>query len=87
MTGPGTNSRQNILVRIMAPTYLLFFMSYPKPVSFTEFLMDYCNYDDIVGTILITDLKLLHFKLSKSGQTLILGKTSFPRSGHIIYQR
>ena len=30
----------------------------------------------------ITDKKLLHFKLSKSGQTLCVDKTCFPRPGH-----
>ena len=52
------------------------------PVSFIEFLMDFCIYDDIVDTIQITDNKLLHFKLPKSGQILRVDKTCFPRPGH-----
>ena len=35
-------------------------------------------------TIQITDKKLLHSKLSESGQILHVDKTSFPRPGHII---
>ena len=47
--------------------------------------MDLCiaMYDDIVDTIVITDKKLLHFKLSKSGQILCVDKTGFPRPSHI----
>ena len=45
--------------------------------------MDLCIYDDILDTILITDKKLLHFKLSKSGHILHVDKTDFPRPGHI----
>ena len=40
-------------------------------------------YDDILDTIQITEKKLLHFKLSKSGQILRVDKTSFPRPRHI----
>ena len=60
-------------------------MCYPKSVSFIEFLMDFCTYGhgDIVDTIWITDKKLLHFKLSKSGQILRVDKTGFPRPDHI----
>ena len=36
-------------------TYLLFCMSYPKSVSFIEFLMDFCIYDDILDTLWSTD--------------------------------
>ena len=57
-------------------------MSCPKAVSFIEFLMDFCIYDDILNAIWITDKKLLHFKLSKSGQILCVDKISFPRPGH-----
>ena len=49
-------------------TYLLFCICYLKSVSFIEFLMDLCIYDDILDAIRIADKKLLHFKLSKSGQ-------------------
>ena len=62
-------------------TYLLFCMHYPKSGIFIEFLMDFCICDDIVHTIRITD-KLLHIKLSKSGQILCIDKTGFPRPGH-----
>ena len=48
-------------VHIMAP--ILFYMCYPKSVSFIKFLMDFCIYDDILDTRWITDKKLLHFKL------------------------
>ena len=59
-------------------------MSYPKSVSFIEFLMDFCIYDVILDTILITDETLLHYELSKSGQILLVDKTGFPRPGHIL---
>ena len=58
-------------------------MCYPNSVNLIEFLMDFCIYDDILDTILITDKKLLHFKLSKSGHILCVDKTCFPRAGHI----
>ena len=45
-------------------------MCYLNSVSFIELLMDFFIYDDISDTIWITDKKLLHFKLSKSGQIL-----------------
>ena len=45
--------------------------------------MDLCIYNEILDLILITDKKLLHFKLSKSGQILRVDKTCFPRPGHI----
>ena len=44
--------------------------------------MDLCIYNEILDMILITDKKLLHFKLSKSGQMLRVDKTCFPRLGH-----
>ena len=58
-------------------------MCYPKSVNFIEFLMGFCIYDDILDTIQITDKKLLHFKLSKSGQILRVDKTCFFRCHHI----
>ena len=64
--------------------YLLFRMCYPESVDFIEFLMDFCIYDDILDMIQITDKKLLHFKLSKSGKILHVDKTCFPRPGHIF---
>ena len=36
-----------------------------------------------VDTMLITDKKSLHFKLSKSSQIFHVNKTSFPRLSHI----
>ena len=66
-------------------TYLLFCMCNPKSVNFIEFLIDFCINDDILDTILITDIKLLHFKLSKSGQILRVDKTGYPRPGHKSY--
>ena len=44
--------------------------------------MDLCIYDDILDALWITDIKLLQFKLSKSGQILHVDKTCFPRPGH-----
>ena len=44
--------------------------------------MDFGTYVDILDTIWITDKKLLHFILSKSGQILCVDKTSFSRPGH-----
>ena len=64
--------------------YLLFGMCYPKSVNFIEFLMDFCICDGILDMMHITDITLLHFKLTKSGQILCVGKTCFPRPGHIL---
>ena len=64
-------------------TYLLFCMRYPTSVSFIEFLMDFWIHDEIVDTIRITDKKLLHFELSKSGQILHVDKIGFPKPSHI----
>ena len=38
-------------------TYLLFYLCYQKSVSFIEFFMDFCIYDDILDTIQFTDKK------------------------------
>ena len=65
--------------------YLLFCMWYPKSVSFVTFFMDFCIHGDILDTVLITDKKLLHFKVSKSGQILHVDKTGFPRPDHIYF--
>ena len=62
-------------------------MYYPKSVSFIDFLMDLCMYDDILDAVWITDKKLLHFKLSKSGQILCIDKTCFPWPGHICIKK
>ena len=35
----------------------------------------------------ITDKKLLHFKLSKLGQTLQVDKTCFPTPSHVCFAR
>ena len=84
VTGPGKTgliyTKYNCLYYV---TYLLFCMRYPKSVNFIKFLMDFCMYDDILDTIQLTDKKLLHFKLSKSGQILRVDKTCFPRPSHI----
>ena len=66
-------------------TYLQFCVYYPESVSFIEFLMDLCTYDEILNVIQITDKKLLQFKVSNSGQILHVDKTCFPRPGHIFY--
>ena len=60
-------------------------MSYVKSVSFIEFLMDYCTYDDILDNIWITD-KSYCILISKAGQILHIDKTGFPRPGHIYMQ-
>ena len=84
MTGPGkTGLIYTKYTCLYYGTYLLFCMCYPKSVNFIEFLMDFCIYDDILGTIMVIDKRLLHFKLSKSGQILRVDKTYFPRPGHI----
>ena len=46
---------QNTLVHIIPPIYLLFCMSYSKSVTFIEFLMGFCMYDDMFDIIQITD--------------------------------
>ena len=63
--------------------YVQFCVCYAHSVSFIEFLMDFCICDDIFNLIWITDKMLLHFKLSKSGQTLCVDKTCFP--GPVTY--
>ena len=63
--------------------YLLFCICYPRSVNFIEFLIDFSIYEDILDMLQIIDKKLLHFKLSKSGQILHVDKTCFPRPGHI----
>ena len=46
--------------------------------------MDLCIYDVTLDMIQIAHKKLLHVKLSKSGQTLRVDKTCFPRPSHIL---
>ena len=58
-----------------------------KSVSFIEFLMDLCIYDEILNAIRVTDKKLLHFKLSKSSPISRVDKACFPRCGNIYSQR
>ena len=83
VTGPGkTGLIYTKYTCLYNSTYLLFCICYPKSVSFSEFLMDLCIYDDILDAIQIADKTLLHFKLSKSGQILHVDKTSFARPGH-----
>ena len=67
------------------PTNRVCHKQYCILVLLIKFLMDLCiaMYDDIVDTIVITDEKLLHFKLSRSGQILRIDKTSFPLPSHI----
>ena len=67
--------------------YLLFCMCYSNAVTFIEFLMDFCTYTDISDTIQIMGKKLLHFKLSKSGQIICVDKTGCPRPSHIFSKR
>ena len=45
--------------------------------------MDFYMHDDILDAICNTDKKILHFKLSKSGQSLHVDKTGFSRPGLI----
>ena len=84
VTGPGkTGLIYTKYMCLYYGTYLQFCTCYPKSVSFIDFLMDLCIYDDILDVIWITAKKLLHFKLSKSGQILRIDKTCFPRPSHI----
>ena len=84
MTGPGkTGLIYTKYTCLYYGKYLLFCICYPKSVSFIEFLMKLCIYDDIFDAIQITDKKLLHFKLSKSSNILHVDKTCFPRPSHI----
>ena len=48
-------STENTLVYLYYGMYLLFCLCYSKAVSFIEFLIDICNYDDILDKIWITD--------------------------------
>ena len=48
-------STQNTLVYNYYDTYLLFYMCSLNSVSFIDFLMDFCIYDDILDMIQITD--------------------------------
>ena len=86
MTGPGKQvlSTQNTLVCIMA--YIPCSVCAIQSVGFIKYLMDFCIYDDIIDIIRITDKKLIHFKLSESGQILHVDNTSFPMQArsHII---
>ena len=52
-------------------------MGYPKSVSFIKFVMDFYTCDNTLDTIWITDIKLLHFQVSKSGHILSADKTGF----------
>ena len=45
--------------------------------------MELCIYDDVFDTIQISNEKLLHFKLSKSGQNLCVDKIAFSGPGHM----
>ena len=84
MTGPGkTGLIYTKYTCLYYGMYFLFCMCYPASVNFIEFHMDFYIYDDILDMMQITDKKLLHFKLSKSGQILCVDKTCFPRPGHI----
>ena len=57
-------------------------MCYTKSISFGEFLMECCTYDEGFVTILIKDLKLLHYQVPKLGQVLHVDKTGFLRPGN-----
>ena len=84
VTGPGkTGLIYTKYTCLYYGMYLLFCMCYPKSVNCIKFLIDCCIYDDILDMIEMTDKKLLHVKLSKSGQILHVDKTCFPRPGHI----
>ena len=84
VTGPGkTGLIYTKYTCLYYGTYLLFCKFYLKFVNFIEFLMAFCIYDDILDMIQIPDKALLHCKFSKSGEILRVGKTCFPRPGHI----
>ena len=59
VTGPGNTGLIFICTKylacIMAPISSSIIMCYTKSVSFIEFLMDFCIYDDILGKIQNTD--------------------------------
>ena len=57
VTRPGKQalSTQNTLVCIMARISCSVCAIYPQSVSFIEFLMDFCTYNDILDTIWITE--------------------------------
>ena len=62
VTGPGkTGLIYTKCTCLYYGTYLLFYMCYPKSVCIIEFLMDFCTYDDILNTVLITDKNVITF--------------------------
>ena len=61
----------------------MFCMCYANAVSFIEFLMYFCLTWENVDTLLITDRKLLHCKLSNLCKILCVDKTGFLRPAHI----
>ena len=84
VTGPGkTGLIYTKYTCLRYGIYLLFCVCYGKAVSCIEFLMGFCIYDDIMDTILITDWKLLHVKLSKLGKIYALITLVF--SGLVTY--
>ena len=60
-------------------------MYYSKSVDCIAFLIiDFCINDGSCDMIHITDKKLLHFKLSKSGQILRVDKTCFSKPSQYV---
>ena len=85
VTGPGLRKQvlsTKILVHIMAPMYCPVYSYYPKSVSFIEFLMNFCIYDDILNTMQITDKSYYILNSQNEVKILCVDKTGFPRHGH-----
>ena len=75
MTGPEkTGLIYTKYTSLYDDTYLLLGMCYTKPVSFINFHMVCCIYDEIFDTILIKDNKLLHIII---GEILHVDKIGF----------
>ena len=83
MTGPGKQvlSTQNTLVHNMASISCSVHAMQDLLLLLNSTWISAYTYDDL-DTLLITDEKLLHFNLSKSGQILHVPKTGFPRPSH-----
>ena len=56
VTGPGKTGL--IYTCLYYGNYPLFCMCYPKSVSFIEFVMGFCIYDDVLDTIMIKQIQI-----------------------------
>ena len=58
VTGPGKTGfiyTKHVHISLCQEIHLLFCMWYSNSISFIEFVVDFCTYDDILDTIQITD--------------------------------